>query len=487
MATAFTQLGTQSFTTATGTHTVTATPAANDLIVLVLAHSGYTGTDAPTDNNSDGLGTYTLAKSALSRSSGDTLAVWVRDHLVGSATSTVFTAAPGTTSGGGLAVMKLTGMTRVSSNAVKKTGSQDNGTGGTTPAASWTGGGSAATTNSVLAALMNQTSPGGVAKPTTFTTRQVNDGYAMPTTGIDIATVDSGNTDSTVTWGGNSTLFGHVIVEFDATAFADSGTASTTLSGSRSAEAIADVGTGSQALSGSKTFEAYTDAGTGTASLSGSGSGSISGGDPTDSGTAGMILAAVGTEAIADQGTAPFTLSASGVDTVPDDSGVVGMELAGTGREAIADAGTADTELTASGVESGPSSDVLDAGTASFELSGTGDSPNLPDAIVQTGGGTTGAYRKPFINIPPAKDVDLSPIVDAGRAWMTLRGTGTLDFADAGYINFRVNASGVSSLELGPNTAEEGANRAAFAAFGIGELVVIDDIDALIALSAGVP
>lgn len=215
MATPWTLLGTDSFTTTSGTHSVTATPAVGDLPVIVTAHSGYTGTDAPTDNNPDGLGTYTLVKSAVARASADTIAVWVRDHLIGSATSTVFTVAPGTTSGGGLAVLKLTGMTRVSSNAVKKSGSQDNGTTGTTPAASWTGGGSAATTNPLIAVLLNASNPGGVAKPSTFTTRQVNDGYGTPNTGLNVATVDSGNTDSTVTWGGTSSVFGHVIVEFD--------------------------------------------------------------------------------------------------------------------------------------------------------------------------------------------------------------------------------------------------------------------------------
>src|SRR5436190_22496678 len=88
------------FDTNSGTHTVTATPAVGDLIVIVIASTGYTGTVAPTDNNSDGLGAYTLAQSNVKVTSADKMACYVRNELVKSATSTVFTHAPGATTGG---------------------------------------------------------------------------------------------------------------------------------------------------------------------------------------------------------------------------------------------------------------------------------------------------------------------------------------------------------------------------------------------------
>src|SRR5690242_10269025 len=103
-------LGTPTFNTTSGTHSVTATPATGDLIILVVANSGYTGSSAPTDNNADGSGTYTLIDSSQKNASADTLQFFVRDALIGSPTSTTFSHAPGATSGGGVVVVKVTGM-----------------------------------------------------------------------------------------------------------------------------------------------------------------------------------------------------------------------------------------------------------------------------------------------------------------------------------------------------------------------------------------
>ena len=93
---AVTLLGTATWNTTSGTKTVTATPAVGDLIVIVTANSGSTGTGfAPTDNNSSG--TYTLVNTSVKATSADTMQMWVRNALITSATSTVFTQAPGTT------------------------------------------------------------------------------------------------------------------------------------------------------------------------------------------------------------------------------------------------------------------------------------------------------------------------------------------------------------------------------------------------------
>src|SRR5262245_7809752 len=143
---AVTLLGTQTFDTNSGTKTVTATPAVGDLIVLVTAHTGNTSSNAPTDNNSDGLGTYPLVETAVKASSADTMRFWIRDALIGSASSTVFTHAPGTSTGGGLGVLKVTGMTRAGAAAELKSGILSNQT-AATPAVSWTGGGSGLSPN----------------------------------------------------------------------------------------------------------------------------------------------------------------------------------------------------------------------------------------------------------------------------------------------------------------------------------------------------
>jgi hypothetical protein len=130
---AVTKLGTETFNTTSGTHTVTATPAVNDLIIIIVANTGSVSADAPTDNNSDGLGTYTAVATAVKNTSADTMRIFVRNALIGSNTSTVFTHAPGGTTGGGLVVLKVTGMTNVGLAAIRQIAKQKNQASGGTP------------------------------------------------------------------------------------------------------------------------------------------------------------------------------------------------------------------------------------------------------------------------------------------------------------------------------------------------------------------
>ena len=75
-----TLLGTATFNTTSGTKTVTATPAVNDLIVIVTANTGSTTTTAaPTDNNSSG--TYTVVNTAVKATSADTMQKIGRAHV----------------------------------------------------------------------------------------------------------------------------------------------------------------------------------------------------------------------------------------------------------------------------------------------------------------------------------------------------------------------------------------------------------------------
>jgi hypothetical protein len=109
MALTTTRLGLNVFDAVSGTHTVAETPAVNDLILIVIAAVGNTANVAPTDNNTDGLGTYTRVTTGVKAISADTMQLWVRNSRIGSATSTTFTHAPGASSGGGLTVIKITG------------------------------------------------------------------------------------------------------------------------------------------------------------------------------------------------------------------------------------------------------------------------------------------------------------------------------------------------------------------------------------------
>lgn len=211
-------LGAITFDTNAGTHTVVATPALGDLIVLVVANTTYTGNTLPTDNNADGRGTYVLAESRVKAASADTMQFYIRSELVGRAASTTFTHAVGAgTSGGGLAAVKITGMWKAGAAAKVKSGGQDNGAAAATPAPSWTGGGAASGTNPLVGAIFNATSPATMTKPASFDSELGDVGYATPTTGLEVVSDNTGNTDSTVTWGSTSaSAFCSAILELDA-------------------------------------------------------------------------------------------------------------------------------------------------------------------------------------------------------------------------------------------------------------------------------
>jgi hypothetical protein len=227
---AVTLLGSATFSTSSGTKTVTATPAANDLIVIITANTGSTTTSAaPTDDQS---GTYTLVPTngtAVKVTSADTMQVWVRDSLISSATSTIFTQAPGTTTGGGLVVLKVTGMGRTGSLAIKQAAKQDNQASGT-PAPVF--GSAPQTGNPVIGAVFNGASPAALTPRANFTER-ADVGYNSPATGLEVMSRDSGETATTQTWGSSSgSAFCSIVVELDTSPITHSSTGAVTGQGS---------------------------------------------------------------------------------------------------------------------------------------------------------------------------------------------------------------------------------------------------------------
>jgi predicted outer membrane repeat protein len=150
------ELGTDTFTTLAGAKFLDATPAVGDLVVIVIANSAATAGTAPTDNNADGLGTYTLAETCVNKSSVDYASVYIRNALIGSATSTRFTNNNASNNGGGLCVLKVTGMTKTGATAKRQSAKQDNMSAGT-PAPVLSS--AALTTNPVVGVVLNGTSP----------------------------------------------------------------------------------------------------------------------------------------------------------------------------------------------------------------------------------------------------------------------------------------------------------------------------------------
>lgn len=200
--------------TTAGAKTVTASPAVGDLILIFVVVSGDSTHSAPTDNQS---GTYTLIDTQLQN---NTLygAWYVRDALIPAGSSTIFTLSnPGSDTGGGLAVVKITGMAKAGSSVVRqsKIGGQG-GTTGTPATGSWSS--AKLTTNPVVGAVINISNPAGLT-PTASYSELLDTGYSTPAVGVEIQKIDSGDTSSTMTWGSSSaTDWVCMGVELDASA-----------------------------------------------------------------------------------------------------------------------------------------------------------------------------------------------------------------------------------------------------------------------------
>ena len=204
---AVTLLG-STFTTGVGSKTVTATPAVNDLIVVFIAY-----TNAPivsVDDNQSGV--YTLVQSAVKGAGIDGINVYVRNALVGSAVSTIYTlTTDATDTGGGLVVLKVTGMTVAGSAAIRQSAVQSNQAGGGTPTTTLAS--AALAGNALLGAILNAANPATMT-PRSGWTEQVDLGYITPTAGIEVMTINSGETATAIAWGSTSaSAFCDLVIE----------------------------------------------------------------------------------------------------------------------------------------------------------------------------------------------------------------------------------------------------------------------------------
>lgn len=208
-------------TTNAASYAMTAfTPAANDLIVVMVGAGATAATPGCTDDNADGLGTYTLIDTALWHSSADQGVVFVRDALIGSATSTTvtFTCTGDSADGITYSVFRVSGMSRTGSAASRQTAKQSNQAGGGTPSVTF--GVAMDTNNPSVGCVWNLTNPAGLTPPTNWT--EVNDGgYNTPAHGRESVRRDSGSTATTVTWNSTSASeFATLMIELDASAAA---------------------------------------------------------------------------------------------------------------------------------------------------------------------------------------------------------------------------------------------------------------------------
>jgi hypothetical protein len=233
-------LGTATWNTTSGTKAVTATPAVGDLIILITGHTGSNVTTAPTDDQG---GTYTQLDFATKASAGDRLTAWARDSLISSAVSTIFTHAPGTTTGGGLAVLKVTGMSKVSAAAKLQSAviNQVGANAGTTPTPVL--GATPQSGNPVIGAVFNAVNPAGMT-PRTGYTELTDVGYTTPAAGLEVMSLNSGETSATIAWGGTSSAaYCALAVELDASS-----------SGTTYNDTLSESVTGAATLANAATF-----------------------------------------------------------------------------------------------------------------------------------------------------------------------------------------------------------------------------------------
>lgn len=214
-----TGLGTDT-TNGVATRTVTVTPATNALIVIISAYNNNTADTLPTDNNADGLGTYTQVVTALMNGNVSKAKMFVRNGLIGSATSTTFTHAMGVPVDGIIAVLSISRMGKYGSASIKQTSKQENQTAGT-PAPAWTDTGAY---NPAVGVIMNKSNPAGMTKPEFFSTEIYDIGmiaameFPSGYVGMEVVKNDDGVFVDPITWGSASaTDFCSMVAEFDAT------------------------------------------------------------------------------------------------------------------------------------------------------------------------------------------------------------------------------------------------------------------------------
>lgn len=220
---AVTNLG-STFTTTAGSKNVVATPALGALIVVMASFSDSTEVTPPTDNNADGSGTYTRVRAQVRRSSADSIEVWVRNSLIGSASSTTFTHATTLDTGGGLLVYAVSGVSTAGLAAVRSSGGESNIPVSNIPAPVLKDNAgntiAALTTNPLVGMVNGGVNPQAITPPASWT-EVLDTGYAVPTEGIEVVSRDSGETNSTITWGSTNTAAQHssIVVEIEASPY----------------------------------------------------------------------------------------------------------------------------------------------------------------------------------------------------------------------------------------------------------------------------
>jgi hypothetical protein len=188
------------------------------LIVVIHGQSGWaSGDDSIVTDDNNGGGTYTrlgTATAPLSEGGATGGALWisVRNRLITSATSTVFTVTNTGDTGGGLTVLRFSGMTRTGARAILQSKGESTAT---ENPPTLTFGSTTLTGNPVVLASLTEDNPPALTSPTGFTEAD-DTGWASTTTGIQVCWDDAGNTATLFSWSaGANTDHNDVGIELD--------------------------------------------------------------------------------------------------------------------------------------------------------------------------------------------------------------------------------------------------------------------------------
>lgn len=235
MAATLTHAVADEVTTNTTSYTSTAfTPTAGDLLVVLVSASDTTA--AGSVSNSQGL-TFTKVTSALKNGGLDTMYVFVANAACnGNSQTCTFDCTGDAATGCAMSIVRISGMSKFGSSAVRQTAKQENQA-AATPAPAFSS--APLTTNPCIALMANLTNPATMTRPDNNWTEQRDNGFNTPTNGYEYCTRASGFTGTTITWGSASaSAFGAIIVEFDNSV---SGTLAATESGSDTGAATGTV------------------------------------------------------------------------------------------------------------------------------------------------------------------------------------------------------------------------------------------------------
>jgi hypothetical protein len=205
-----------------GNATVVATPAVGDLIIVIAAATGG-GPTAVVDNQTP-AGVYDKISSDFTGfSTAGILNAWVRTQKITAASSTTWTATETSSTGGGLCVLRISGLSVVGLGAIRGAGGQSTGTAGTTPTPillkrsgiTYAGALAALAGNIVIGAVANgATAASMTPRGTPVYTEDFDNGYSIPSTGLEVMHIVTGETASSIAWGSTSaTQFASIALE----------------------------------------------------------------------------------------------------------------------------------------------------------------------------------------------------------------------------------------------------------------------------------